>query len=709
MKTLSRIALAISFGLACSSAAEAQTSYPMLMSLDPVAAQVGRTSEHSISSRYSMYGAYQVVVSGEGVTGEVVMPEEKEEKQDAKESEKNDEQKAPPNLQELKVRFTVAEDAKPGVRDFRLATPQGASTLGQLVIVRDPVVKEAAKNDTASQAQEFAVPGTVCGAIEKAEDVDFYKFQVEAGTALNFHVQCMRLQDRIHDLQQHADPILTIRNASGVTLASSDNFFFGDPAVDYVFPQAGEYLLEIRDVRYQGNKYWQYSIEVNDRPLVTNVYPLGVAAGEPAQLELIGFRLPETPIEFTPPSDTPPGPVSLQLPLAGDATNPAPLVISDLPLVAEAEGDNNTHAAGQPLSMPAGVNGRIESEADVDCFTFEAKKGETFSFEVIARRQQSSLDAQLRIVGENDRQYQLNDDMRIGKRNYSDSLIENWSAPADGKYSVEIRDIHLRGGPSFVYFIQATRSEPAFNLFADTDKTQLTPGTSGALFVRVERKNGFDGEVQLSVEGLPETVTASCGRILAGKGQDGCIVLTAAGDAPLSLSDLVIKGTAVIGEGDARQTLTTVALPYQETYQPGGGRGHWPVDTHVVSVGAPSDLRAVTLSEYDITLKPGESKQIEVTIERAEGFDKNVTLDLLYRHLNGVYGDSLPQGVTIDAGKSKTLLTAGAAQGVITLKAADDAPAVEKQQAVVMANIALNFVMKATYASRPLTISVVED
>jgi hypothetical protein len=203
-------------------------------------------------------------------------------------------------------------------------------------------------------------------------------------------------------------------------------------------------------------------------------------------------------------------------------------------------------------------------------------------------------------------------------------------------------------------------------------------------------------------------VTASCGRILAGKGKDGCIVLTAADDAPMSINDIVIKGTATSGEGDAQQKLTAVAAPYQETYQPGGGRGHWPVEVHAVSVGASSDLLAVTLSDYDVTLKPGESKKIDVTIERAEGFDKNVTLDLLYRHLNGVYGDSLPEGVTIDTSKSKTLLTAGATEGSITLKAADNAPAVAKQQAAVMANIALNFVMKATYASRPLTISVVE-
>jgi hypothetical protein len=65
-----------------------------------------------------------------------------------------------------------------------------------------------------------------------------------------------------------------------------------------------------------------------------------------------------------------------------------------------------------------------------------------------------------------------------------------------------------------------------------------------------------------------------------------------------------------------------------------------------------------------------------------------------------------PQGVTIDARNSKTLLTAQDTQGHITLTAANDAPPVEKQQVSVMANVALNFVMKATYSSRAVQVTV---
>src|SRR4051794_20581407 len=61
----------IFFCLATSSSASAQISYPMVMSLKPVAIQVGTTTECEVNSRYTMLGTYQVTVEGTGVTAEV--------------------------------------------------------------------------------------------------------------------------------------------------------------------------------------------------------------------------------------------------------------------------------------------------------------------------------------------------------------------------------------------------------------------------------------------------------------------------------------------------------------------------------------------------------------------------------------------------------------------------------------------------------------
>jgi hypothetical protein len=677
------------------SSARAETSYPMVMSIGPVAVQVGKTSECEVSARYNLYGAYQVFVTGEGVTGEVDPPAKRETDPAKK-----------PQVSKLKVRFKVAADAVLGVRDVRIATPQGVSTLGQIVVVRDPVLRETANNDTLKTAQPITLPATVCGAIEKVEDVDYYKFTVAAGTALTFHVQCQRLENKIHDLQEHADPILTLRNTAGTVLAANDNYFFGDPLLHYRFAAAGEYYLEVRDVRYGGNPDWQYSIEINDRPFVTNVYPSRLTPGATTRLQLVGCNLPADPtVSFTLPANTPEGLQWAVLSVGGQPTNAVPVIVSRLPEILESDGDHATAAKAQPIPVPAGVCGRIVKEGEADCYAFDAKAGEHFTFEVVARAHQSMLDSYLRILNDKGERLAENDDAQ-DRFLHADSLIEDWAAPANGRYVVEIRDVHQRGGPAFVYFLEVTRSEPYFTLETDTDKTLLAPGTASVLFARVARKNGFAGDVQLAVEGLPPGVTARCGRILAA-GKDGCIILQAAADAKQAAANVRITGSATHTDaGGKSRTLTATARPLQEVYMPGGGRFHWPVEMHTVSVGDPLDLRAVKISPTAITLKPGEAKKVEVTLERAPGFKGNVTLDTVYQHLGVIFGDSLPPGVTIDDKTSQTLLTGDQAKGTLTLKAATDAKPVQSQQVPVMAHVSINFVMKWTYCGEPLRISV---
>jgi hypothetical protein len=675
----------------------ADTFYPMLMSVSPVAVQVGATTECEVNARYDLAGAYKVFVTGDGVTGEPVPVKV--------------DPKAPPKKKQtgrLAVRFLVAADATPGVRDVRIATPQGVSTVGQIVVVRDPIVREAANNDTLSTAQVVSLPATLCGRFEKVEDVDFFKFKLAAPTALTFHVRCQRLQDKIHDLQEHADPILTLRNVAGTVLAVNDNHFFADPLLHHRFASPGAYVLEIRDVRYGGNRDWQYAIEVNDRPFITNVHPTRVTPGVAAKLALVGHNLPaDATATLTLPADTPDGPrwVSVALP-GGQKSNAVPVVASRLPDAIEAAGDNNLPAKAQKIAVPAGVSGRIESEGDVDCFVFEAKAGEKFAFEVLARRHQSAIDPVLRVLNAKGDRLAENDDFR-DRYIHADSRIEPWVAPADGRYAIEVRDAHLRGGDSFVYFLQVTRAEPTFTLELDTDKTLLAPGVTSVLFTRITRQNGFNGEVRLAVEGLPLGVTATPGRILP-TGKDGAIFLTAAPDAKVGAAEIRVTGTGHhVGPICRVEKRTAVARPLQEIYMPGGGRHHYPVETHAVSVGDPLDLRSVKVSTTDITLKPGESKRVEVTIERAPGYKGNVTLDVVSQHLGSIYGNSLPPGVTVDERASQTALSGEQSKGHITLKAAADAKPVENQLVPVMAHVSINFVMKFTYSGDPLRVSVV--
>ena len=128
----------------------------------------------------------------------------------------------------------------------------------------------------------------VCGRIEIAEDVDYFKFHAEAGQTFSFEVHCARLQDRIHDLQKHADPMLTLYDATGRELAANDDFYFADPYFSYTFSKSGDYLVQVRDSKYDGDPRWVYALLVTDRPHASHVYPMAVRAGQNAELEPVG-------------------------------------------------------------------------------------------------------------------------------------------------------------------------------------------------------------------------------------------------------------------------------------------------------------------------------------------------------------------------------------------------------------------------------------
>jgi hypothetical protein len=671
----------------------------MLMSIRPVAVQVGSTTECEVSARYSLAGAYQVFITGSGVSAEIGGLISRPAPPGGRRRQNNQ-----ANL--LKVRFKVAPDAMLGVRDVRIATPQGVSTLGQIVVVRDPVIREAANNDTMKTAQPIVLPATVCGAFEKPEDVDYFKFHARAGQGLTFHVQCQRLENRIHDLQEHADPILTLRNSAGTVLAANDNYYFGDPLLHYHFATAGDYYLEIRDVRYGGNREWQYSIEINDRPFVTNVYPLSVVPGVTTNLHLVGYNVPDgTTVPVTLPSDTPEGMHWTILQVNHQPTNAVPLLVSRLPEVMATDKDHGTPQNAQAVSLPAGINGRLSREGQVDCYAFQAKAGERITFEVVARAYESSLDSFLRVMNDKGQRLTENDDAH-DRFIHADSLIENWTVPAGGHYVVEVRDLHLRGGASFVYYLKLIRSEPYFTLELDTDKTLLTPGAASVIFARASRRNGFAGEVQLAVDGLPPGVTANCGRVLS-TGRDGCIILHADPTAKQEAANIRITGRARYSQDKKTPIeLTASAQPLQEIYMPGGGRYHYPAEMHTISVSQSPDIKAMKISPSRVTLKPGESKRIDITIERASGFKGNVTLDAVYQHLGSIFGDSLPAGVTVDDKASQTVLSADQSKGFITLKAANTAQPTENQQVALMAHVSINFVMKSTFCGEPLLVTV---
>ena len=125
------------------------------------------------------------------------------------------------------------------------------------------------------------------------------------------------------------------------------------------------------------------------------------------------------------------------------ATASRQFVVGDLPEIVETEID------GQPIptavSLPVTINGRIFPREDLDIWTFEGRRGETYCCEVLASRIGSPLDSRILITGPAGQTIVENID------HFGNDSFAWFTAPADGKYTVQIHDINFGGLQHYVY------------------------------------------------------------------------------------------------------------------------------------------------------------------------------------------------------------------------------------------------------------------
>jgi hypothetical protein len=215
----------------------------------------------------------------------------------------------------------------------------------------------------------------------------------------------------------------------------------------------------------------------------------------------------------------------------------------------------------------------------------------------------------------------------------------------------------------------------------------------------------------LHATNLPAGVTANCGKIPSGK-TDGCIIVQAALDAPLTASNITVTGTATHQTTDG----TTLQLRTKlTTYMafPANIRLHWHHAVHTVAVGRPKEIRSIKLSTTNVTLKPGESKRIDLTIERTKEFTESrtpaVRFDLIFQYrLNWTFGNALPQGVSMDALNSEATIKKEMTTGFIIIKADADAQPIQRHLISVMANTSRGL-PEQIYSAPPVFLTITKE
>ncbi|MFT4640383.1 MAG: WD40 repeat protein [Verrucomicrobiales bacterium] len=147
--------------------------------------------------------------------------------------------------------------------------------------------------------------------------------------------------------------------------------------------------------------------------------------------------------------------------------------------------------------------------------------------------------------------YWENDDDPL-RRWGSDSQL--WfDAPADGDYLVRITDVRGFGGEKDYHYSLTIRDRnPDFKISVGGKDAKVSPGSGKEITFTIERHEGFDGEVQINVENLPEGFTASAPVVIESGQRSAIGVLRASATAvdPSESDDQAVRLTARTQMGD---------------------------------------------------------------------------------------------------------------------------------------------------------------
>ena len=226
------------------------------------------------------------------------------------------------------------------------------------------------------------------------------------------------------------------------------------------------------------------------------------------------------------------------------------------------------------------------------------------------------------------------DDGGPGLGNDSQILFD---VPADGRYIIRVRDVQELGGDDFFYRLVIRPRNEDFRISLDPENPNIPRGGSLPVTVNLDRLDGFNGPVDIRIEGLPAGITATSTRI----GPDlftAVLTFTASdnsGEAGVSAPELT--ATPMTFKTIASAKIGNQVVEHLTT--PGFG-------LHQAGVTSPPDLK-VSVDPLAATISPGQELKFTVTIERRNAFSGRVPVDVL----------NLPHGLRVlDVGLNGVLI-----------------------------------------------------
>jgi len=463
------------------------------------------------------------------------------------------------------LQVTLTPDAEPGEREIRLVTASGLSNPFYFHVGQLPEFQETEPNDkTADTAIEGPLPAIVNGQILPG-DVDRFRFQARKGERLVVAASARELIPYLADaVPGWFQATLALYDDDGKEVAYDDDFrFHPDPVLYYEIPEAGEYILEIKDAIYRGREDFVYRITLGEVPFVANVFPLGGRNGNSTSVELTGWNLPVDKLELNA-RDRGLGVHPISILENERIVNRVPFAVDALPDCLEQE-PNNAVEDAQRVTPPLIVNGRIDQPGDWDVFCFECRAGGQIFAEVKARRLNSPLDSVLKLTDANGRQLAVNDDHEDKgaglTTHHADSRL-SVTIPENGLYYLHLGDTQHKGGAPYAYRLHINAQRPDYELRVVPASINAQAGTTVPITVYALRKDGFADDIQLELKDAPPGFTLSGAWVPAGQDKVR-LTLTVPSTAPEEPVSVDLEGRAMIGGREIRRQ----AVPAEDMMQ----------------------------------------------------------------------------------------------------------------------------------------------
>jgi hypothetical protein len=236
-----------------------------------------------------------------------------------------------------------------------------------------------------------------------------------------------------------------------------------------------------------------------------------------------------------------------------------------------------------------------------------------------------------------------NDD---GGPGYGKDSLLHFTAPADGEYTVCIRDVQGLGGEKYAYRLTARHPRPDFRLTVNPRNPNVPAGGTIPVTVTALRIDGFDGPIEVALADLPAGIHASkC--VLAPGQVSVTIALSADSNARLDAAvPLKAIGTAA--------DLMHLASPEDHL--------------KLIALMPRADI-LMNAETKEVTIEPGGSAQITVSIARQGDFRGRVPVEV--RNLP-------PRVRVLDVGLNGVLLNEDETRRSFTIEALPNAEPVDQ-------------------------------